>query len=84
MRRVAHGIAADARKGQDVGRKTSALFLALSDADAAQAALEFIKGIGEKSPRRRLSIILNGWTLSLRPSPTSPFRRPAGRVGQLD
>ena len=48
MRRVAHGIAADARKGQDVGRKTSALFLALSDADAAQAALEFIKGIGEK------------------------------------
>ena len=73
MRRVAHGIAADARKGQDVGRKTSALFLALSDADAAQAALEFIKGIGKKSPRRRLSIILNGWTLSLRPSPTSPL-----------
>lgn len=48
MRRVAHGIAADARKGQDVGRKTSALFLALSDADAAQAALDFIRGIGEK------------------------------------
>ena len=48
MRRVAHGIAADARKGQDVSRKTSALFLALSDANAAQAALEFIKGIREK------------------------------------
>lgn len=48
MRRVAHGIASEARRGQDVGRKTSALFLAMSDADAAQAALEFIRGIGEK------------------------------------
>lgn len=48
MRRVAHGIASEARQGRDVGRKTSALFLALHDADAAQAALEFIRGIGEK------------------------------------
>lgn len=48
MRRLAHGIASDARKGEDVGRKTSALFLALNDADAAEAAITFIKGIGDK------------------------------------
>ena len=43
MRRVAHGISLDARTGEDVGRKTSALFLALTDADAAEAALAFIR-----------------------------------------
>ena len=48
MRRVAHGISIDARKGEDVGRKTSALFLALTDADAAEAALAFIRKGAEK------------------------------------
>ncbi len=48
MRRVAHGISLDARTGEDVGRKTSALFLALTDADAAEAALAFIRKGADK------------------------------------
>jgi len=60
MRRVAHGIASDARKGEDVGRKTSALFLALTDADAAEAALAFIRKGAEKI-RTALNIEHDTW-----------------------
>ena len=60
MRRVAHGISLDARTGEDVGRKTSALFLALTDADAAEAALAFIRKGAEKI-RTALNIDHDVW-----------------------
>ena len=60
MRRIAHGLASDARKGEDVGRKTSALFLALTDADAAEAALAFIRKGAEKI-RTALNIDHDVW-----------------------
>lgn len=60
MRRVAHGISLDARTGEDVGRKTSALFLALTDADAAEAALAFIRKDASKI-RTALNIDHDVW-----------------------
>lgn len=48
MRNVANSLARDARKGNDVSNKTSALLLALTDADAAESALAFIRQSVEK------------------------------------
>lgn len=48
MRDIADGLSRDARKGNNVSNKASALLLALTDADAAEDALAFIRQSAEK------------------------------------